>query len=74
MISSRRVGWIILISVLGNVLTLVLAVGMVLQLRGQLCSVVAGQDQVYEETPPSTAAGQNAARAWDNLRGTFKCP
>lgn len=71
--SQRKVGWIILISVLGNFLTMALAAGLVLQLRGQLCTVVSSQVKVYQETPPSTAAGQNAQKAWGELRHTFKC-
>lgn len=71
--STSRTGWVIIMCVVGNVLTLMLSIGYVLQLRGQLCTVVTSQVRVYQETPPSTAAGQNAREAWGELRHTFKC-
>lgn len=38
-----------------------------------VCAMVVAQEDVYRETPPSTAAGRNAERAWRDLHELFKC-
>lgn len=37
------------------------------------CTVITAQDGVYRDTPPSTAAGRNAAKAWHDLAVQFRC-
>lgn len=41
--------------------------------RRVTCQLVTAQDDVYMDTPPSTKAGINAAKAWHNLSIQFGC-
>lgn len=41
--------------------------------REATCAVVLAQVQVYEETPPQTVAGRNAAESWSELALWLGC-
>lgn len=37
------------------------------------CALITAQDGVYRDTPPISAAGRNAAKAWHDLSVQFGC-
>lgn len=41
--------------------------------RQASCSLITAQDDVYRDTPPISAAGRNAAKAWHDLSVQFGC-
>jgi len=41
--------------------------------RHAFCLVITTQQNVYQESPPSTPAGRGAAEAWDSLSAVFQC-
>lgn len=41
--------------------------------REVVCLLAVTQDNVYRETPPTTAAGIRLAEEWRNLRERFAC-
>lgn len=43
------------------------------QSRRITCALVTAQDDVYQDTPPISAAGKKAAEAWHDLRVQFQC-
>lgn len=43
------------------------------QTKAGVCALVDANVQVYQETPPQTAAGKNLAAAWETLKVQFGC-
>jgi hypothetical protein len=43
------------------------------QSRAIVCALVTANVRVYEETPPSSAAGRNLAEAWVQLKAQLGC-
>jgi predicted histidine transporter YuiF (NhaC family) len=41
--------------------------------RAIVCTVITAQAAVYERTEPISEAGEEAAKAWRLLAGTFQC-
>jgi len=74
---ARRRGWLLLVSVLANVLTLVLAVTLVNrtleEFTRQVCSIWAADLDIYRETPPSTATGKRLQQAKTELYRVRGC-
>lgn len=75
--TQTKSGWLMLLGGLGMVV--VLALGALIAGRIQragdrnMCGVIAAQQQVYAETPPSTPTGRGLAEAWDNLSDRYGC-
>lgn len=76
--SEKRWGWLLLMSVAGNILTLVLSLVIIMQINAstqrKFCDVVISQDEAYRQTPPVTDTGRNSARNWARLRQSLGCP
>lgn len=43
------------------------------QTKAAVCAMILANVRVYDETPPSTAAGRNLAESWDLLAAQFGC-
>lgn len=41
--------------------------------KAAVCSMILANVRVYDETPPSTAAGRNLAESWDQLKAQLGC-
>lgn len=78
MIGERKVGWVLLLAVVGNVLTLVLAVVLVKNIsqdsERKSCGTLAATIKAYVEVPPTTPAGKNVERAYREQYQLLGCP
>lgn len=43
------------------------------QTKAVVCSMILANVQVYDETPPQTAAGRNLAESWNQLKAQLGC-
>jgi hypothetical protein len=72
---ERRQGWVMLFSVIGNILTLIIAVSWTAREQAaterKFCAVLSVQDS---PTPPTTERGKQVAEAVRNLRASLGCP
>lgn len=75
--TQTRVGFLLLMGVAANVLTLLLAVFITIRIQEnaerQQCDLIRAQLTAYHETPPSTPTGRSLSGAWQNLSDRYEC-
>lgn len=72
-----RVWYVVIVGFVGVLVGIALAFAFIIQSskdqRRATCAVVAANQEVFRETPPTTETGRNAQRAWNDLYKTLGC-
>lgn len=67
----RRYGYTV--ALVSSLLAMALTIGNVFFVQRVACTIVRANVSVYEETPPTTPAGQNARDSWARLDRRLYC-